>query len=81
MSTGNSLLRSPLVWFALGAAAGYYGYKHRKEFAAALTKAGDAGRDYVQQQRENLEDLLEEAREAEEAQGTSADEPAEATTK
>jgi uncharacterized membrane protein len=78
MSTGNSLFRSPLVWFVVGAAAGYYGYKHRKEFAAALAKAGDMGRDFVQQQRESLEDLLEEAREAEEAEGTGGDEPAEA---
>jgi uncharacterized membrane protein len=78
MSTGNSLFRSPLLWFVVGAAAGYYGYKHRKEFAAALAKAGDMGRDFVQQQRESLEDLLEEAREAEEAEGTDGDEPAEA---
>jgi hypothetical protein len=69
MSNGNSLFRSPLLWFAIGAAAGYYGYKHRKEFADLLAKANDMGRDFVQQQRENLEDLLEEAREAEEAAG------------
>jgi hypothetical protein len=77
MSTGSSLFRSPLLWFAVGAAAGYYGYKHRKELAATLAKAGDVGRDFVQQQRENLEDLLEEARESEEAAGDeSAESPA-----
>ncbi len=69
MSTGNSIFRSPLLWFAIGAAAGYYAYKNRKELAELLAKANDMGRDYVQQQRENLEDLLEEAREAEEAAG------------
>jgi hypothetical protein len=81
MSTVSSFFRSPLVWFVVGAAAGYYGHKHRKEFAAALAKAGDMGRDFVQEQRESLEDLLEEAREAEEAEGTDADEPAEAGSK
>jgi hypothetical protein len=76
MSTGNSIFRSPLIWFAIGAAAGYYGYKHRKEFVAALSKAGDMGMDFVQQQRENLEDLMEEAREAEENPGADGAETA-----
>jgi hypothetical protein len=72
MSSGNTLFRSPLLWFLVGAAAGYYGYKHRKEFVAALAKAGDMGRDFVQQQRESLDDLLEEAQEAEEAAGSES---------
>jgi hypothetical protein len=81
MSTGSSFFRSPLLWFVVGAAAGFYGYKHRKEFAAALAKAGDMGRDFAQQQRENLEDLLEEAREAEEAGESVSDESAEPNAK
>jgi ElaB/YqjD/DUF883 family membrane-anchored ribosome-binding protein len=76
MSTGNSLFRSPWLWFAVGAAAGYYGYKHRKEFAGVLAKAGDMGKDFVQQGKENLEDLLEEARENEEAMGGEGSEAA-----
>ncbi|GAB4293493.1 MAG: hypothetical protein Kow0096_09130 [Thiohalomonadaceae bacterium] len=70
MAGTTSILRHPLVWFALGAAAGYYGYKYRKEIAAAVAKGTDMGRDFVLQQRESLSDLLEEAREAEE--GTEA---------
>jgi hypothetical protein len=70
MAGTTSILRHPLVWFALGAAAGYYGYKYRKEIAAAVAKGTDMGRDLVLQQRESLSDLLEEAREAEE--GTEA---------
>jgi hypothetical protein len=65
--TTNSLLRSPWLWFTLGAAAGYYAYKHRKEIVALTSRATDMGRDYMQQGKESLEDLLEEAREAEEA--------------
>jgi hypothetical protein len=70
MAGTTSIIRHPLVWFALGAAAGYYGYKYRKEIAAAVAKGTDMGRDFVLQQRESLSDLLEEAREAEE--GTEA---------
>lgn len=64
--TTNSILRAPWLWFALGAAAGYYAYKHRKDIIALTSRATDMGRDFVQQGKENLEDLLEEAREAEE---------------
>ena len=51
---------------AAGAAAGYYGYKYRKEIAAALAKGTDMGKDMVLNARESLADLVEEAREAEE---------------
>ena len=66
MAGTNSVLRHPLLWFVVGAAAGYYGYKYRKEIVAAVAKGTDLGRDFVLQQRESLSDLLEEAREAEE---------------
>lgn len=60
------LLTNPLVLLAAGAAAGYYGYKYRKEIAAALAKGTDMGKDLVLNARESLADLVEEAREAEE---------------
>lgn len=72
MAGTTSILRHPLLWFAVGAAAGYYGYKYRKEIAAAVVKTTDMGRDFVLQQRESLADLLEEAREAEEATDAAA---------
>lgn len=68
----SRLLTSPLVIFAAGAAAGYYGYKYRKEIVAALAKGTDMGKDLVLNARENLADLVEEAREGEEAAGKAA---------
>ena len=61
------LLTNPLVLLAAGAAAGYYGYKYRKEIAAAVAKGTDMGKDLVLNARESLADLVEEAREAEES--------------
>ncbi|MGE4279251.1 MAG: hypothetical protein AB7G62_06650 [Magnetospirillum sp.] len=61
------LLTNPLVLLAAGAAAGYYGYKYRKEIAAALAKGTDMGKDMVLNARESLADLVEEAREAEDS--------------
>ena len=63
------LFGNPLVIFAAGAAVGYYGYKYRKEIAAAVSKGTDLGKDLVLNARENLADLVEETREAEEAAG------------
>jgi hypothetical protein len=59
----------PLVMFAAGVAAGYYGYKYRKEIVAAMTKAGESGKDWALNAKESLADLVEEAREAEETKG------------
>lgn len=70
MAGTTSFIRHPLVLFALGAAAGILAYKYRKEIMGAVSKAGDVGRDFVLQQKESLNDLLEEARE-EEAEGST----------
>ncbi|MGE5478161.1 MAG: hypothetical protein ACM3Q1_16015 [Bacteroidales bacterium] len=67
------LFGNPLVIFAAGVAAGYYGYKYRKEIAAAVAKGTDLGKDMVLNARENLADLVEETREAEEAAGKAKD--------
>lgn len=63
------LLTSPLVMLGAGIAIGYYGYKYRKEITAAVAKASDMGKDMVLNAKENLADLVEETREAEEAKG------------
>jgi hypothetical protein len=63
------LFGSPLVLFAAGVAVGYYGFKYRKEIAAAVAKGSDMGKDWVLNAKENLADLVEETREAEEAAG------------
>lgn len=62
------LLTSPVVVLGAGIAIGYYGYKYRKEIAAAVAKASDMGKDMVLNAKENLADLVEEGREAEEVQ-------------
>ena len=61
------LLFNPVVMLGAGIAIGYYGYKYRKEIVAAVTKAGDMGKDLVLNTKENLADLVEETREAEDA--------------
>ena len=67
------LLTNPLVLLAAGAAVGYYGYKYRKEIAAAVAKGTDMGKDLVLNARENLADLVEETREAEDVAGKAQD--------
>lgn len=67
------MLTNPLVLLAAGAAIGYYGYKYRKEIVAALAKGTDMGKDLVLNARENLADLVEEAREAEDGAGKASE--------
>lgn len=61
------LLGHPVVMLGAGIAIGYLGFKYRKEITAAVAKANDLGRDMVLNAKENLADLVEESREAEEA--------------
>ncbi len=56
------LITNPLVMFALGATAGYFAYKYRKEIVDAAMRASEMGKDYVMNTRETLEDLMEEAK-------------------
>jgi len=58
------LFTHPLVMFALGATAGYFAYKYRKEIVDAAMRASEMGKDYVMNTRETLEDLMEEAKES-----------------
>lgn len=62
---GGALLRNPLVLLAAGIAAGYYLHKHQDEIVLALSKASGMGKDFLLQQKENLADLVEEAKEQE----------------
>ncbi len=65
--TGSKLMRNiakhPVLVFGLGAVAGYLVYKYRKEIISNTTKAVDAGKDFVLQQKENLEDIVAESKE------------------
>ena len=72
---GQGLLRNPLLLLvggiAGGIAAGYLLHKHEKEVVLAISKAIGMGKDFVMQQRENLDDLMAEAKETE-AQAAAA---------
>lgn len=67
VSTGSKLMskvvKHPALVFGLGMVAGYFVYKYRKEIIANATKTYDAGKDFVLNQKENLEDLVAEAKE------------------
>jgi hypothetical protein len=64
--TGRSLMgrifRHPVVLFGLGVAFGYTIHKYRKEIILAANDAAEKSKDFVLQQRESLEDLLEEGK-------------------
>ena len=62
---GGALLRNPWVMLAAGIAVGYYLHKHQDEIIQTLSKASGMGKDFVLQQKENLADLMEEAKEKE----------------
>jgi hypothetical protein len=65
--TGRKLMsnvaKHPVLVFGLGLAAGYLVYKYRKEIISSTTKVVDAGKDFVLQQKENLEDIVAESKE------------------
>lgn len=67
VNTGSKLMtkvsKHPLLVFGLGMVAGYFVYKHRKDIIAGATKTFDAGKDFVLHQKENLEDIVAEAKE------------------
>ena len=60
----SNIAKHPVLVFGLGIAAGYLVYKYRKEIISSTTKVVDAGKDFVLQQKENLEDIVAETQEA-----------------
>ncbi len=67
VSTGSKLMgkaaKHPALVFGLGVIAGCLVYKYRKEIIAKASKTIDAGKDFVLHQKENLEDIVAEAKE------------------
>ena len=59
----SKLVKHPVLVFGLGVVAGYVVYKYRKEIVSSVGKATDAGKDFVLQQKENLEDIVAETKE------------------
>ncbi|WP_026223542.1 hypothetical protein [Methylosarcina fibrata] len=59
----SKLTKHPALVFGLGVVAGVLVYKYRKEIIAGATKVVDTGKDFVLQQKENLEDMVAETKE------------------
>jgi hypothetical protein len=59
----SKVTRYPVVVFSLGLVAGVLIYKYRKEIIAGGMKVVDTGKDFVLQQKENLEDIIAETQE------------------
>jgi hypothetical protein len=59
----GNIAKHPVLVFGLGVAAGYLVYKYRKEIISSTTKVVDASKDFVLQQKENLEDIIAETKE------------------
>jgi hypothetical protein len=60
----SKITKHPLLVFGLGMVTGYLVYKYRKEIINSTTKTIDAGKDFVLHQKENLEDIVAEAKES-----------------
>ncbi len=69
VNTGGKLMskiaKHPLLVFGAGMVAGYFVYKYRKEIISSASKTIEAGKDFVLHQKENLEDIVAEAKESE----------------
>jgi len=59
----GKLAKHPVLVFGLGVVAGYMVYRYRKEIVSSVSKATDASKDFVLQQKENLEDIVAETKE------------------
>lgn len=64
-------IKHPFLVFGLGLAAGYMIHKYRKEIVASATRVGEQSKDFVLNQKENLEDLVAECKECADEEGTS----------
>jgi hypothetical protein len=56
-------VKNPVVVFGLGLVSGFLIHKYRKDIIASTTKVVDAGKDFILQQKESLEDLVAETKE------------------
>lgn len=62
----SKIVKHPLLLVGIGIVAGYYAHKYRKEIVSSVTSVGDKGKDFVLQQKENLEDIVAESKEDQE---------------
>ncbi len=66
--TGKKLMsnvkKHPLLLIGLGAVGGFFIHKYRKEIISSVSSVTSKGKDFVLQQKENLEDIVAETRES-----------------
>jgi hypothetical protein len=74
-TTGKSIMsrlaKHPWIVFGAGLAVGYLIHKYRKEIIETANRATEKGKDFVLQQRENLEDIVAGSKEAADDSGKS----------
>ena len=58
----SKLVKNPIFLVGVGVVAGYCVHKYRKEIIASATELTDKGKDFVLNQKENLEDLVAESK-------------------
>jgi len=63
----NTFSKHPALVFGLGVLTGYLVYKYRKQIISSAAKAVDAGKDFVLEQKESLEDIVAETKETSES--------------
>jgi len=59
----SNITKHPALVFGLGLVTGYLVFKYRKEIISSATKVVDAGKDFVLEQKESLEDIVAETKE------------------
>lgn len=59
----SNIAKHPALVFGLGVLTGYLVYKYRKDIISCATKAVDAGKDFVLEQKESLADIVAETKE------------------
>lgn len=59
----SNLKKHPILLVGIGIVAGYCIHKYRKEIIESVSSVTDKGKDFVLHQKENLEDIVAEAKE------------------
>jgi hypothetical protein len=61
LSLGKTIVRQPVVVFGLGVMLGYFTHKYRKEIIAISCHTAEQSKDFIKQQKNNINNLLVEA--------------------
>jgi hypothetical protein len=60
LSLGKTIARQPVVLFGIGVILGYVSHKYRKEIIAISNYTAEQSRDFIKQQKNNINNLLVE---------------------